>query len=85
MTIRVYVDWNDQDESGRVWLHLPGSAEDLEPVRGELKEGMPLVLYWDEEDPDLVHEMDGILERDGPTGTWMARPVQGTIRHRPKP
>jgi len=75
MTIRVYVDWNDQDESGRVWLHLPGSAEDLEPVRGELKE----------EDPDLVHEMDGILERDGPTGTWMARPVQGTIRHRPKP
>lgn len=83
MPVRVYVDWNAQNEDGWVWLHLPLSAKDLESATEQLIEGMPIVLYWDPEDPTFIYEMDGILERHHATGTWMARP-NGAVRELPK-
>ncbi len=67
-----------------MWLTLAPSRADLEPFEGRLQDGMPLVLYWDPEDPDVKYEMDGILERDTATGAWMTRPVEGTARELPK-
>ena len=82
MPIRVFVDWNDQDEDGRLWLDLTLSVKDLAPFSESLREGTLLILYWEPEDPEFVYENDGVLERNS-QGRWVARPI-GASRTLPK-
>jgi len=43
--IRIFADFNCQDEQGRVMLDTVGSLEDIEKHRAVLKEGMEVILY----------------------------------------
>lgn len=63
---RVFADFNNADEHGRVRLNTRGTARDLERLGISLCEGMPLIL--DDHD-DVVAE--AIVRWDGVNG-WVA-------------
>ena len=63
MTIRIYADFNSQDERGRIDLHTRGSRRDLECLVDEIHPGLPVVLYFDDVEVDAVLEYDEELKR----------------------
>ena len=71
--IRIYADFNCQDEQGRVTLDTAGSLKDVERHRTRLKEGMKVILYTPGD-----CEVRGILTYDG---IWRGIPDWDTIRH----
>ncbi|WP_321475338.1 hypothetical protein [uncultured Paludibaculum sp.] len=84
MRPRIYADWNDQTEEGRLWLNVLGSLRDLQRISVPPFSGMEVILYWDPSDPDFAYEMDAILEQEDPQAAWLARPLEGSIRTIPK-
>ena len=71
--IRVYADFNCQDEDGRVKLDVPGSRKDLDSHRDELRDGMKVILYVpDELDVEATLVFDEI---------WLAIPDYATLRY----
>lgn len=71
--IRIYTDFNSQDERGRVWLDTVGSLKDIEMHRGALSEGMRVVLYVPDE-----FEVEAVLTFDQ---AWKGMPDLSTIRY----
>ena len=69
--IRIYGDFNQVDEKGRIVLNYP---DDTKSERVELKEGMHVVV-WDES-----LEAEGVLEFEDEE--WRARLLPGTGRRR---
>jgi hypothetical protein len=65
-TFRVFVDFHNADEQGRLRLNAVGSIEDLAHQRVELKAGEPLTLYSE----DL--EVEGIVEFSEGEKIWVA-------------
>jgi hypothetical protein len=65
-TFRVFVDFHNADEQGRLRLNTVGSIEDLAHQRVELKAGEPLTLYSE----DL--EVEGIVEFSEGEKIWVA-------------
>jgi hypothetical protein len=81
---RVYADFHNADEHGRLRLDGPGTREDLARQGLALAEGLPLLLYGDDSQPDgtsgeLV--VEGVVEADAATGAWVARVDWNAIRH----
>ncbi len=70
MTVRIYADFNDQDELGRVVLNVEGSLRDIERQHDVLRTGMSAVLYTDEND---YVEVDAILLYDAEHGIWLGK------------
>ncbi|MCI0712904.1 MAG: hypothetical protein L0154_22295 [Chloroflexi bacterium] len=71
--IRIYADFNSQDEQGRVKLTTVGSREDIEKFKDVLEEGMVVMLYMSNE-----FEVEGMLVFDE---VWRAIPDYKTIRY----
>jgi hypothetical protein len=57
---RVFVDFHNADEQGRLRLNTVGSIEDFAHQRVELRRGQSLTLYSEEYSEEL--EVDGIVE-----------------------
>jgi hypothetical protein len=70
--IRIYADFNSQDEQGRVILNTVGSIEDLKRHEHEISEGTEVVLYMDDV------ELHGTLVFED---VWRGVPDFDTIRH----
>jgi hypothetical protein len=67
MKLRIYADFNSQDELGRVDLQTAGSRQDLECLKDYIRSELPVVLYFD----DI--EIDAILQYELETGRWYGR------------
>jgi hypothetical protein len=72
---RIYFDENEGDEQGRYDLGIPGSLRDIEPLAGNLTDGLHVILY---EDGSL--EIEAVLEFEPKYNIWMARPLWDTLR-----
>ena len=70
--IRIYADFNTQDEQGRVVLTAVGSRRDIEEHEGMLAEGMVLLYMTDE------FEVEGTLVFDR---VWNAIPNYATLHY----
>lgn len=71
--IRIYADFNSQDEEGRVWLTGPQTKSDMKPYEEHFTEGMRVLLY---EDNDF--EVESILTFDL---AWRGIPDDSTLRY----
>jgi hypothetical protein len=71
--IRIYADFNSQDEQGRVILNTVGSREDVAAHEGELHVGDTVVLYMTDE-----FELLGTLDFDG---GWVGIPDFATVKY----
>ena len=69
MTIRIYADFNDQDEDGRVLLSVGDSLRDLERAKDCLRPGLQVTLYTD---PNDYVEVPGVLLFDNEHQIWLA-------------
>lgn len=69
--IRIFADFNCQDEQGRVRLNTVGSRKDIERHRASLREGMEVILYTPGE-----FEVRGTLTFDV---IWLGIPDLDTI------
>lgn len=72
--IRIYSDFNNRDEQGRVRLNTVGSLKDLDRHKHEVREGLRVVLYMSDE-----FEVSGTLVHEG--GIWCGIPAWETIRY----
>ena len=72
--IRVYVDYNDSGEDGRVYIHLPHNPE-LSKV---IKPGLAVTLY----DCDTL-EYDGVIGFEEKYQAWYCIPDDSTRRDLP--
>ena len=80
----VHADFQNVDEHGRLRLGGPSAREELARQGAVLAEGLPLLLYGDDTQPDgtsgeLV--VEGVVEADAATGAWVARVDWNAIRH----
>ena len=71
--IRIYADFQHEDEDGRIPLICNGSLEDLESAKDQLFSGIKVVLYHDDE-----FEVEAILVRED---LWFAEPEMDTTRY----
>ena len=63
---RIYADFHNADEQGRLRLNCVGTIEDLARYRVELRDGEKLVLYSE----DL--EADGVVQYSEIERLWVA-------------
>jgi hypothetical protein len=63
---RVFVDFHNADEQGRLRLNCVGSIEDLAHQRAGLRNGQSMTLYGE----DL--EVDGVVEFSEEEKIWVA-------------
>ena len=81
---RIYVDFHKVDNQGRLVLTTLGTIKDLDRYGIELKEGMRLAFYSDDEDmeghPDELR-VDGTVLYDTDRGRWIAEIDWNEIRH----
>ena len=65
-TVRIYADFHNADEQGRLRLNCVGTIEDLARYRVELRDGEKLVLYSEE------LEADGVVNYSANERLWVA-------------
>jgi hypothetical protein len=63
---RVFVDFHNADEQGRLRLNCIGTIEDLSRQQAELENGQQLTLYGE----DL--EVDGVVQFSEDEKVWVA-------------
>ena len=63
---RIYADFHNADEQGRLRLNCVGTIEDLARYRVELRDGEKLVLYSEE------LEVDGVVQYSNVERLWVA-------------
>jgi hypothetical protein len=71
--LRIFADFNNQDEHGRLTLDTVGSMRDLDAQRNELKDGMIVIFYVPDE-----FEVEGSLVFDK---IWLGIPDLATLRY----
>lgn len=64
--VRIYADFHNADEQGRLRLNCVGTIEDLARYRVKLHEGEKLVLYSEE------LEADGLVQYSAIERLWVA-------------
>ncbi|MBD2293209.1 hypothetical protein H6G06_06845 [Anabaena sphaerica FACHB-251] len=64
--LRVFADFNNADENGRLRLNCIGTIEDLARQKIELQDGQTLIFYGE----DL--EIEGILKYSPEENIWVA-------------
>lgn len=72
--IKILADFNNKDEQGRVRLSTVGALKDITMHRSELREGMEVILY---EENDF--EVRAKLIYD--LGMWKGIPDMDTLRY----
>ena len=72
--IRIYADFNNTDEEGRVRLNTVASLRDIESHRDLMTPGAEVLLYMTSE-----FEVHGTITWDG--GIWRGVPDWSTIRY----
>jgi hypothetical protein len=72
--IRIYADFNTQDEAGRVCLNVAGSLVDIARYGDSLCEGMDVIL-------DVRDEFEVIGKLVFDEGIWKGIPDWSTVRH----
>lgn len=82
--ILIYADFMKMDHQGRLLLVCRGTLNDLEKNNLELKKGMKLTFYNEDEDidgnrDDLV--VEGVVERDNENQNWRARIIWNEIKN----
>ena len=65
MSHRLYVDFNNRDENGKIRINTVGSLRDIELLKSELRSGVNVTLY----DEEL--EFQARLERDELFNIWL--------------
>lgn len=70
---RVFVDFNEGNETVGFSLHLNQSKKDLEKMGSSLIEGARVIIYMPEE-----LEMEAILTFNAAYDAWIALPIVGT-------
>ncbi len=63
---RVFVDFHNADDHGRLLLNCIGTIEDLARQQAELEDGQQLVLYSEE------LEVDGVVQFSEEEKIWVA-------------
>ena len=63
---RIYADFHNADEQGRLRLNCVGTIEDLARYRVELRDGEKLILYSEE------LEADGVVQYSEIERLWVA-------------
>lgn len=82
---RIYADFNNADNRGRVRLNCAGTAEDLQRLQLSLREGMLVTLYAD--DLNAQGELDelfadGSVTYSNEESCWVALIDWKAVRHR---
>jgi hypothetical protein len=84
MNPRVYADFQNLDASNRLRLTCAGTIRDLERLGLQLREGLVLTLYTDDEDdsgnPDELRA-EGIVHYDAGQQCWVAMIDWDALRH----
>jgi hypothetical protein len=65
-TARIYADFHNADEQGRLRLNCVGTIEDLARYQVELRDGEKLILYSEE------LEADGVVNYSANERLWVA-------------
>lgn len=73
---RIYADANSRDADDRFWLHIAGSQKDIDRYGDRLHVGMRVIFNVQDE-----MEVEGTLEIDPRSGTWLGRPNWQTLRY----
>ena len=84
MPPRVYADFQNLDDSNRIRLTCAGTARDLERLGLQLREGLALTLYTDDEDDaGNADELraEGVAHYDDSQHCWVAAIDWSAIRH----
>lgn len=74
--VRIYGDFNNADEFGRIRLSTTGSQEDIARLGCKLKEGMFIEVY----DDDL--SADGVARFSESEKIWVVEVNWNEIRHK---
>jgi len=84
MPPRVYADFQNLDDSNRLRLTCAGTVHDLERLGLQLREGLTLTLYTDDED-DAGHSdelrAEGVVHYNYEQQCWVAAIDWGATRH----
>jgi hypothetical protein len=75
MAIRIYADFNNCEEDGKVRLNSRGSLDDLSQVKNKIRSSM-LVWIYDEE-----LEVETELQYSQKWKIWLGEPNWSTIRY----
>ena len=81
---KVYADFQNLDDSQRLLLTSLGTLRDLQRQRIELREGLCLTLYTDDEDDEgrpSELQADAVVHRDHDRADWVAVIDWSAIRH----
>lgn len=84
MEDRIWVDFMKADRVGRIWLTTIGTRRDLERLRIELREGLPLKLWTDDLDEAGKEDnliVDGVAHFYEEVGVWVALIDWDHVRH----
>jgi hypothetical protein len=85
MTDMVYADFQNLDDLNRLRLTCAGTREDLQRLKIDLRDGLVLRFYTDDEDEDgRPDEMtvDGIVRYNAVDRCWVAEVDWSSVRHR---
>lgn len=84
MPPRVYADFQNLDDSNRLRLTCAGTAHDLERLGLQLREGLTLTLYTDDEDDDGHSDelrAEGVVHYNAEQQCWVAAIDWAATRH----
>jgi hypothetical protein len=84
MADKVYADFQNLDDCNRLRLTCAGTRDDLERLKIELKDGLTLTFYTDDEDDDgRPAEMlvDGVIRYNAAERCWVADVDWRAVRH----
>ena len=80
----VYADFHNADSHGRLRLNSVGMIEDLARQQIELREGLALIFYSDDEGDDGALDkllVDGVVSFSEEEDCWVATIDWSAIRH----
>jgi hypothetical protein len=81
---QVYADFQNLDDANRLRLTCAGTFQDLRREGIELRNGLVLTFYTDDEDDDGQPDelrAEGIVEYDTQRGCWVATIDWTALRH----
>ncbi|MCI0642127.1 MAG: hypothetical protein L0Y72_20925 [Gemmataceae bacterium] len=81
---RIYADFQNLDNENRLRLTCAGTFEDLKKLGVELREGLVLTFYTDDEDDDGNPDelfVDGTVRFNDDDQLWVAEIDWNALRH----
>lgn len=81
---RLYADFQKLDEAGRLILSCSGTHRDIEEQKLTLSEGLEVLFYsddCDDEGNDDELRVDGVVQYDAATASWVGVYDSAKFRH----